>query len=168
VKAADLDSWALVHEVVVLEGCDGVGKTTLAAALATRHAYQMVHATRTPPGVDLTERYTEILARPGRLVLDRSFVSELVYGPIERGHSRLTFTQAADLARTIARRGGILVHVTATPETIHARLERRDGIAPTLRQVRTLTDRYTDVFADLGTIAPVVTVDTTNSDGQAG
>jgi hypothetical protein len=31
----------------------------------------------------LLAKYRSILARPGPLVLDRSFVSELVYGPLE-------------------------------------------------------------------------------------
>ena len=74
------------HDLIVLEGCDGAGKTTLAAALAARHGHAIVHATRSPEGTDLFAKYHAILARPGPLVLDRSFVSELVYGPLDRGH----------------------------------------------------------------------------------
>lgn len=163
----DLAGWARTYETILLEGCDGAGKTTLAVALATGHGYQMVHATRTPEGIDLAERYAGILVWPGRLVLDRSFVSELVYGPLVHGRSRLTFTEAADLTRTVAARGGVLVHVTATPEVIQARLEERDGSAPSLDHLRALIDRYAAVFAELADLAPIMTVDTTSRDGQA-
>lgn len=78
------------YEVVVLEGCDGAGKTTLATTLATHRGYVVVHSGRTPDDVDLLARYCSILAAPGKIVLDRSFISELVYGPLQYGRSRLT------------------------------------------------------------------------------
>jgi hypothetical protein len=72
-------------------------------------------------------------------VLDRSFVSELVYGPLERGYSRLSFEQAAHLATITAQRGGLLVHLTGHPDQIAARLLARDGHAPTVSRISTLT-----------------------------
>ncbi|MDB5145939.1 MAG: hypothetical protein JWQ66_4654 [Mucilaginibacter sp.] len=155
----DLGVLAARHEVIVLEGCDGAGKTTLAVALATGHDYQMVHAARTPDDIDLAERYTSILTWPGRLVLDRSFVSELVYGPLIHGRSRLTFDQAAGLAAIVTGRGGVLVHLTGRPEQIRARLEDRDGIAPDLHHIRDLVAGYTAVFARLADYAPILTID---------
>lgn len=158
--ALDLAALAARYEVILLEGCDGAGKTTMAVALATGYGYQMVHATRTPDGVDLAERYASILAWPGRLVLDRSFVSELVYGPLSYGRSRLTFDQVAALAGRVAARGGILIHLTAQPEVIRARLEARDAIAPPLDHLTALIAGYEAVFAELAHLGPVLTVDT--------
>ncbi|MFF1342085.1 hypothetical protein ACFVYT_30055 [Streptomyces sp. NPDC058290] len=71
------------YRTLVLEGCDGAGKSTLAALFAARHGFTVIHSPRTP---DLTARY---LAQGGRLILDRSFISELVYGPLLRGASRI-------------------------------------------------------------------------------
>jgi thymidylate kinase len=149
------------HDVIVLEGCDGVGKTTLAAALTARHGYAIVHATRTPEGTDLFAKYHSILTRPGPLVLDRSFVSELVYGPLEHIRSRLTFHDATRLAVGVAERGGVLVHLTCQPKQIVARLLARDGHAPSLQHIRALTAAYVDVFTGLAAHAPVITIDTT-------
>jgi MoxR-like ATPase len=73
------------HRTVVLEGGDGVGKSTLAQQLARDLGFTIVHSARTPDGVDLAERYQQILSRLERLVLDRSFVSELVYGALRHG-----------------------------------------------------------------------------------
>ncbi len=97
------------YQVIVLEGCDGVGKTTLAEALAAQHGYTVIHSGRTPDGTDLADHYGTILALPGRLVLDRSFISELVYGPLDRGRSRLSLPAAVTLTRRVAKRSGVLI-----------------------------------------------------------
>lgn len=154
----DLAAWAARYEVIVLEGCDGAGKTTLAVALAAHHGYTMVHAARTPDGIDLAERYRTILAWPGRLVLDRSFVSELVYGPLLHGRSRLTPADVSDLSAIVAARGGIFIHLTAQPEQIAARLMARDGHAPGLAEIRAVIAGYAGVFAWLADHAPVITL----------
>lgn len=153
--------WADGHDLIVLDGCDGAGKTTLAAALANRHGHSLVHAALTPAGTDLFAKYHAILARPGPQVLDRGFVSELVYGPLDRGHSRLTFAQAAHLATAAAQRGGILVHLTGQPSQIAARLLARDGHAPALPRITALISAYAGVFARLADHAPVIIIDTT-------
>lgn len=157
--------WAEGYDLIVVDGCNGAGKTNLAAVLADRHGYAIVHATVTPAGPDLFTKYRAMLARRGPVVLDRSFVSELVYGPLDRGHSRLTLSQAADLAALAAQRGGILVHLTGQPARIAARLLARDGYAPELRRISTLTAAYADVFSELAKHAPVITIDTTTTAG---
>ncbi|MGH3912052.1 MAG: hypothetical protein ACRDTC_01370 [Pseudonocardiaceae bacterium] len=149
------------YRTIVLEGCDGVGKSTLAHWLASRHGFAVVHSGRTPDGVDLTERYREILARPGRLALDRSFVSELVYGPLRRGGSRLADTDVGDLAAAVARRDGVLVHLTAPAASIRARLLIRDGAeAASLDDIESLSTAYEHVVSTLAPYLPVIRIDT--------
>ncbi|HEY2579952.1 MAG TPA: hypothetical protein VGI74_26865 [Streptosporangiaceae bacterium] len=149
------------HHLAVIDGCDGAGKSTLAQAVAACHGHAIVHATLTPEGEDLFAKYQAILTRPGPLVLDRSFVSELVHGPLDRGHSRLTLTQATQLAALVAQRGGILVHLTGQPDRIAARLLARDGHAPPLARVSALTSAYAGTFCKLAAHALVLTIDTT-------
>jgi hypothetical protein len=60
--------------------------------------------------------------RVAKIVLDRGFISELVYGPLQYGRSRLTASDAAPMALLVAARGGVLVHLTGRPESIVARL----------------------------------------------
>ncbi len=160
-SAAEKPTWMAGYRLIVLEGCDGVGKSTVAASLAARHAFTIHHATRSPEGTDLHAKYRAILAQPTPLVLDRSFVSELVYGPLDHGLSRLTFAQAADLAAIVAERDGVLIHLTGQPEEIAARLHRRDGQSPPPARIRALTAAYAHVFAGLAPYAPAVTIRTT-------
>ncbi len=147
----------------MLEGCDGTGKTTLANILVTRHRYTAVHSGRTPDDVDLVARYRSILAIPGKVVLDRSFISELVYGPLQHGRSRLTASDAVELALRVGARGGVLVHLTGFPETIVTRLRARDGWAPPLERMCALIDAYHSAFGALVDTAPIITADTTTT-----
>jgi thymidylate kinase len=148
-------------EVVALEGCDGTGKTTLADALATRYGHTVVHSGRTPDGEDLVGRYREILATPGKIVLDRCFMSELVYGPLYHGRSRISLSAASSLARIVAARGGVIVHLTGNSGILADRLRARDGSDPAVGQIVAMTDAYHAAFAMLQGAAPVITVDTT-------
>ncbi|MGJ5894310.1 hypothetical protein DF268_24105 [Streptomyces sp. V2] len=149
------------HRTVVLEGGDGVGKSTLAELLVTEHDFTRVHSPRTPDHQDLTGRYRDLLARPGRLVLDRSFVSELVYGPLYRARSRLTWDQALELADLVTTRDGLFVHLTAPAAIVHDRLTARDGHAPNLDTITELAHAYQHVFRTLAGHVPVLTYDTT-------
>ncbi|MDQ3275378.1 MAG: hypothetical protein M3Q39_10210 [Actinomycetota bacterium] len=150
----------LAHRTVVLEGCDGAGKTSLAERLARDHEFAIVHSGRTPDGVDLAERYRQILIRPGRLALDRSFVSELVYGPLRHGGSRLADADVGDLATAVARRDGVLVHLTAPASILRARLLVRDGAAASLADIESLLTAYEHVVTAIAAYLPVVRLET--------
>ncbi|MER5549962.1 hypothetical protein ABT072_48155 [Streptomyces sp. NPDC002589] len=151
------------YRTAVLEGCDGVGKSTLAHVLVTGHGFTSVHSPRTPDHQDLINRYRDLLARPGRLVLDRSFLSELVYGPLYRGHSRITWSQALDLAELVTNRDGVFLHLTAPTATVHDRLKNRDGQAPALEEIAALAEAYERTFRTLGAHTPVLTYDTVSN-----
>lgn len=152
------------HRTLVLEGCDGVGKTTLARRLSVDHGFTVVHSPRTPDHLDLARRYRAILAQEGHLLFDRYFLSELVYGPLTRGRSRITWSEAIDLAESVIARDGLLVHLTAPTAVVHQRLLTRDGGAISLDDVTALITAYRRVFETLADYAPVLTIDTSTLD----
>jgi len=148
------------HEVVVLDGCDGTGKTTIAEILRMRHGFRVIHSGRTPDGTDLAERYRRILALPRPIVLDRSFISELVYGPLFHGRSRLTHAEAVSLAMTVVGRGGVLVHLTGPPDGIITRLRSRDGSdVPDAGTIGAIVAGYRREFTLFEGIVPVLVAD---------
>jgi thymidylate kinase len=159
-----IEQIATDHRTLVLEGCDGVGKTTLARRLSVDYGFTVVHSPRTPDHLDLAGRYRSILARDGHLLFDRCFLSELVYGPLTRGRSRLTWSEAIDLAETVIARDGLLVHLTAPPTVVHQRLLARDGEAISLDDVTALITAYRRVFDTLAEYVPVLTIDTSKLD----
>ncbi|MCT9111310.1 hypothetical protein ACFWD7_18550 [Streptomyces mirabilis] len=104
---------------LVVDGPDGIGRSALIAELA-RHGF-LVRLCRGPlHHVDPTQPYRELLAASGRLAVDGSLVHELVYGPLRRGHSRVTWIQALDFAEAVAERDGALVHVTGETDDTEA------------------------------------------------
>jgi thymidylate kinase len=156
-----LEEMAGAHDTLVLEGPDGVGKSTLAEHLSARYGFQVVHSPQTPDHLDLADRYRSLLDRDGRILFDRCFVSELVYGPLYRGRSRITWSQAIDLAESVIARTGLIVHLTAPPAVIRRRLLDRDGEAVSLEEISALVTGFHRVFSSLADYTRVLTLDTT-------
>lgn len=100
-------------------------------------------------------------ARAGRVVLDRCFVSELVYGPLRHGRSRLAWSDAVDLSATLAARSGAFVHLTDEPAAIRRRLLDRGDTEPlALRDIGDLVAGFERVFDSLAAHAPVLRIRT--------
>lgn len=153
--------WAGRYDTVVIEGCDGAGKTSLSRAIAARFGAVRIHSTLTPAGTDLVTAYTNLLMTPGRLVLDRCFLSEAIYGPVYRNHSRLSDVQLLDLVAKVVHRNGVFVHLTATPADLRQRLvDRGDTDPPSISELSLLDVRYSELFAKVEQLAPVIRVDT--------
>lgn len=107
----------------VLEGVDGVGKTTLANLLAKIYNAGIVHATRETPNTWEWFRGLFDLANEKNLILDRAFWGQFVYQkPDERV---LSFEQLHDLEHSLEAEGGKLIYVTANKEDIESRLAAR-------------------------------------------
>lgn len=77
--------------IIILEGPDGAGKTTLAKQLAEAFQLRIHHEGPPPKNVSVLQHYGRILdaARGQNVVFDRLYVGERVYGPIVRGEDRL-------------------------------------------------------------------------------
>lgn len=110
---------------LVVEGPDGLDRGALLAELA-RHHFLIRPLHGHLHHVDPTQPYRELLSAPGRLAVDGGLVHELVYGPLRRGRSRVTWIQALDFAEAVAERDGALLHMTGgTDDTEAARAYER-------------------------------------------
>ncbi|MFC9843642.1 hypothetical protein ACFWFF_17575 [Streptomyces sp. NPDC060223] len=102
---------------LVVEGPDGIGRSGLTERL-THHGFLIRRSRGHLHHVDPVRPYRELLAASGRLAVYGGLIHELVYGPLRRGCSRVTWIQALDFAEAVAERDGALVHVTgATDDT---------------------------------------------------
>lgn len=114
--------------IIVLEGPDASGKTTLGKALAEEVDGVYIHASA-PKRHPLVE-YTATLEglRPEHIVLDRWHIGEMIYGPKYRGSSGLSRTQFDAVEEYLAGNGALLVHCDDASDVLRSRLYARGEI----------------------------------------
>ncbi|WP_328664704.1 hypothetical protein [Streptomyces sp. NBC_00328] len=133
---------------LVVEGPDGLDRRPFLAELA-RHRFTIRPLHGHLHHVDPTQPYRELLSAPGRLAVDGGLVHELVYGPLRRGRSRVTWIQALDFAEAVAERGGALVHLTG-------RTDDAEAACAYERVLRTLAQHVPVITLDTGEPAGAV------------
>lgn len=139
-----------MNDFIILEGCDGVGKTTLANLLLYR-GYKSLHFDY-DPRLSIKEKYERILSKDygDNIVLDRSFVSEMVYGPLRRGYSRLSEQDFSELLQMLNKRGGRIVLLDAAPEIIYDRIQKRadtDDNDLDFNQIKSIRNLYKQILS---------------------
>lgn len=108
--------------MIVLEGADGVGKTTLAGLLANIMDAEILHETKPRPFA----HYYQVIqqAKYRNIIADRFFWGQFVYQePKERC---LSLKQLRDLEREIVETNSKFIYVTAPSPIIQRRLETRN------------------------------------------
>lgn len=107
---------------VILEGCDGTGKTTLAKILSNEYGLDICHCTQ-HDAADY-DFYRQTL-RKENVVWDRHTLGELIYPTVFR-RAQQTSIEGAKQIMDIAKKEGVKVFVlTADIETIKKRLIKR-------------------------------------------
>lgn len=128
--------------IIVLEGVDGAGKTTLANILAKTYNAGIIHATRETPNNWAWFNELMDVARDRNVIMDRSFWGQFVYqDPEER---KLSWEQLHELEHRLEQEDGKLIYVTADDEDILKRLsDRAEDLS---RPLKTLKARYETVI----------------------
>ncbi|MDO5568985.1 MAG: hypothetical protein Q4G04_02575 [bacterium] len=108
--------------MLIIEGIDGVGKTTL-VELFQKDGMKKFHFDYDAKNMDLFSKYLKILSLDGLndLALDRSFVSEMVYGPVVRNKCKLSLEQYIELLRQYSLCGAYIIYLIAPKEALLAR-----------------------------------------------
>ena len=92
--------------MLIIEGIDGVGKTTLVEYLQNC-GMKKFHFDYDSKNMDLFSKYMKVLSvNDKELVLDRSFISEMVYGPVIRKICKLSFDDYTNLLIAYKNKGG--------------------------------------------------------------
>lgn len=108
--------------LIVLEGVDKAGKSTLASKLQEKSGWPIVHFGR--PGPDPALEYISFLKQNQDVICDRFFIGELVYGPLLRGKQSMSPLQITTIQRVCRTIGIVVVHVNPPYEIIEARMRR--------------------------------------------
>ena len=143
--------------LIVLEGCDGTGKTSIAKLIqAVMLDAEIIHCTaETPNDFKFFSKLIDI-GQYRNIILDRGMYGQFVYqSPEDR---KLSHKQLRALELNMIRTGAKVVHVTAMKQTVEDRLNSRSEVP--MHTVSVLLSRFDDLFEK--SLMPVITVDTTN------
>jgi putative hydrolase of the HAD superfamily len=154
----------IMKDFIVIEGCDGVGKTTIVNKLKAI-GYQTLHF-GFDPALSIKQKYERLLASGynSPIVFDRSFISEMVYGPLNRGGSRLSDVDFNELLSLISRRNGHIVYLRADPKSIFQRISDRgnkDKNELDIDKIKQICAQYDKVIDSISN-CNVIKIDNTN------
>lgn len=109
--------------MLIIEGIDGVGKTTLVEYLQC-YGMKKYHFDYDSKNMDLLSKYMKVLSSDDtELVLDRSFISEMVYGPVIRNKCKLSIEDYTKLLVAYKNAGTKIIYLTAPKKVL---LKRRN------------------------------------------
>lgn len=147
--------------IIILEGPDGSGKTTLANKLHQQTGYQLLHRTQPKNEEDkkrMMDEYIQVLKAGKNVIMDRSWYSEMVYGPVMRDASVITYPQMYELEKLATKYGAIVIHCTAPEATLWKRCLRRGEDYITKRETfHELFVGYNQLMYNVPHLIPVVT-----------
>lgn len=145
--------------LIIIEGCDGVGKSTLAEKLIAATSGTLLH--RGPPEKDPLLEYTEELqsyrprdpykgipdasVKERHIICDRWHWGELVYGPIYRGETKLGWEGMQQVDSFLLLRGALIVWVWEPVDVLNKRLEERGDDYIDVTHVPDICKAYSEV-----------------------
>ena len=140
---------------IVIEGCDGVGKSTAVSKLAKKYNLDICHCTQRDPS-DFGF-YQETL-RKENIVWDRHFIGELIYPKVFDRDQNISAFDAYELVNDGKSNGVKFFIMTADIETIRERLTRRGNeCVEVLENLEYINNKFID-FASIAKI-PIIKSD---------
>lgn len=155
-------------EYIIIEGPDGAGKSTLVKSILESHPGTVYGHFDKPESDEEAFGYWEKYAafikehQDAKLVvLDRSWYSDMVYGPVMRGRIEMTDDHMEMLELLVkACGGGIIIYLTAKPDTLWSRCKRRgESYIDTRTTLVRIREKYEEVMKKPRYL-PVIRTDT--------
>lgn len=155
--------------IILVEGPDGAGKSTLvdkiAAASRNARKWHFGAPINDQAAFDYYKCYAVAIKEctPDTVnIFDRSWYSDMVYGPIMRQRIEMTQEHADMLsAMCVASGGGLVVYCTAPIKTLWSRCRQRgETYVNSYETLSKLANEYTNVMKNCVTYLPVIRYDT--------
>lgn len=142
--------------MIILEGCDAAGKTTVLMHLAQKFKLAINRSYyRATQAHEIVDYHNWIRSCPQRLILDRHpAISDLVYGPILRGYTPSTMRFARSVNNT-----SFVIFCSPPLQTIQANLHNEEQLEGVDKNLLAIYHAYEDLME---TLAPSFTYDYTD------
>lgn len=131
-------------DMIILEGSDGAGKTTLSKELA-QGKYDIISFAK-PTDKFEKDIYFLMTLMTGDIILDRFFYSEWVYANHFGRTRRISWIDLIALENLLKRRSAQLIFVNTDSEICAKRLDEEDQKAYTENDIRNLQQAYETLF----------------------
>lgn len=153
--------------LIVLEGCDGTGKSTLANSLAKVLGAEIIHCSQyTPNDYNF---FTQIIesSKDRHIIADRFMYGQFVYQNEEErplsemskyGYGKSALGNLHMLETQILEAGGRVIHVVAPIEEIQERLQLRGEVVINGLTIEEVVSRFKGTFRH--SILPIIEWDT--------
>lgn len=131
--------------IIVLEGCDAVGKTTFANTLAEKTGYEVVKGSSfeiSELGADGMFEHMMQLLDKDNIIIDRFFYSNLIYGRLF-DYPMMTPEQYDMLIEKLDERA-LLVYLHASEGVISYRMQNRGDDMIKVENIGDILDGYMD------------------------
>ncbi len=147
--------------MIIVEGIDGAGKTTLVNTLVQK-GFSKHHFDYDVKNMDLVSKYLKVLKNNHQnLVIDRSFISEMVYGPVLRGKSKLTLEDYKKLLFAYKKVNTKIIYLKASKEVLLLRKGNEIDDYNMIKQYyKALNTQYNNIMNYSKDIIKVMTFDT--------
>lgn len=147
--------------LVIIEGADKTGKTTLAKKIVEKFGYSYAHFAA--PGPDPGREYADFLINLDKpTVCDRFYIGEQVYGPLLRGKSVISNLQKATIERLCRYRGAILIWANTPIEVAQERLAKSKEEDVTLKENESAWYMFRDIIKEIP-ITPMCAYDSSRT-----
>lgn len=147
--------------IIIIEGADGAGKTTLANKLAEQTGFPIVH--RSNPKSEEEKKqmmamYIQTIKENKNCIFDRCWYSEMVYGPVMRDKSYISEEQMYVLEDMLNQVGAVIIHCTASKKVLWSRCKKRgEDYIKRRRTLGKIRDGFIRVLEATPHIIPVIT-----------
>ena len=151
--------------MIIIEGIDGSGKSTVASYLEAKgyKTHHLQHDEKTEAGFMRLLRQDK-----GKLVLDRGFITEVVYGPILRDYSRIDEKALERLILHYKRAETKIIYLKALKEDlITRRFKDKEDYKMLIRYYDMLSQKYDEYMERLSKDFPILTINTSEESLKA-
>lgn len=114
--------------IIIIEGPDGSGKTTLAETISRQTKYPIIHRSKPESEEEkkiMMGEYLQVIKSNKNAIFDRCWYSEMAYGPVMRDASVISYPQMYELEEMLAKNGAIIIYATGHKGALWQRCTRR-------------------------------------------